>query len=142
MTLVTKLKTHVQFGSKDLAAQLVVNDHTSDGYVLLYHLLKNVHPQLQQNKATKPAQSTFNGNVGQYILCFKNWIQYQLSRPQPHAFDDNEVADDFLQAIKLAPWGAKLSKGIDCIETKLDCWKNADGLDFQINSNLTSLVIL
>ena len=109
---------------------MAVNDYTSDGYVMLYHLLKNVHPKLQRNKATKPSMPSFNGNVGQYVLRYQNWLKYQISRPQPHIYDDDEIADDFLQAVKTPPWGSKLTKGIEFIEAKLDRWKNTAGMSF------------
>ena len=130
LALATKLKTSVKFGVKFIAAKLAINEYSNDGYVMLYHLIKNVHPKLQRNKATKPNKPSFQGDINRYVLHYNNWRQYQLQRDPPHIYDDDEVADDFLQAVKQSQWSSKLMKGIDFVETKLDRWKNNDDDEF------------
>ena len=103
---------------------------------MLYHLIKNVHPALQRNKATKPSKPHFNGNINKFLLQYKNWLQYKENRPQPHVYDDDEIADDFLSAVKTDPWAAKLKKGIEFVETKLDRWKNTDSEAFPASLKL------
>lgn len=103
LAIATKLKVGVKFAPNFMAPKLAINEYTTDGYVMLYHLVKHVHPQLQRNKATKPMKPKFEGNVNQYILKYKNWLTYQKNRSQPHIYDDDELADDFLMAVKQDP---------------------------------------
>jgi hypothetical protein len=126
LSLATKLRESVKFHSKFVAAKIAITSYNNDGYTMLYHLIKNVHPRLQRNKATKPKLPKFEGNINQYILRLKNWIVYQENRDQPHYYDPDEIADDFLSAIKMSPWESKLKKGIEYVETKMDRWKNLD----------------
>lgn len=119
----TKLKTSVIFPTTFATAQLAINSYNNDGYEMLYHLIKNVHPELQRNKATKPSKPKFLGDINKYILQYTNWIQYQLRRQRPHHYDDDEIADDFLQELKQEPWNQLMKKGIDYVEAKLDRWK-------------------
>ena len=126
LALATKLRTAVMFGTKFMTAKLAISTYNNDGYVMLYHLIKNAHPMLQRNKATKPSKPTFQGDVNKYILQYTNWQKYQLTRPRPHVYDDDEIADDFLAAVKQDPWQTKLQKGIEYVESKLDRWKNSE----------------
>jgi hypothetical protein len=124
LALATKLRESVNFNAKFIAAKIAINAYNNDGYTMLYHLIKNIHPKLQRNKATKPKQPTFDGDLNRYILRLQNWIAYQENREHPHHYEHDEVADDFLAQIKASRWEPKLKKGIEYVETKLDRWKN------------------
>jgi hypothetical protein len=126
LAIATKLKESVNFDESYMAAHMAVNSYNNDGYIMLYHLMKNVHPRLQRNKATKPKKPIFTGDINAFILKFKNWLAYQEQREKPHVYDDDEIADDIIAAIKTSNWAASLKKGLDIVETKLDRWKNSD----------------
>lgn len=125
LALATKLKESVKFHESYMAAKMAVNSYSNDSYIMLYHLMKNVHPKLQRNKATKPKKPIFAGDINAFILKFKNWLAYQEQRDKPHVYDDDEIADDILAAIKATNWASTLTKGIEHVETKLDRWKNS-----------------
>ncbi len=80
LAIATKLRESVKFDESYMAANMAVNSYSNDGYVMLYHLMKNVHPKLQRNKATKPKKPTFTGdlysipNIFQTISIMGIWI--------------------------------------------------------------------
>jgi hypothetical protein len=129
LAIATKLRESVEFHESYMAAKMAVNTYINDGYVMLYHLIKNVHPKLQRNKATKPKKPIFAGDINAYILKFKNWLEYQAQREYPHVYDDDEIADDVIAAIKSTRWATQLAKGLDTVESKLDRWKNSNEED-------------
>ena len=57
-------------------------------------------------------------------------MQYQKNRANPHIYDDDELAGDFLNAIKKDPWLTSFKQGINLVEAKLDRWKNSVGDPF------------
>ena len=130
LAIATKLRTYVKFGPDYLAAKLAVNRYNNDGYRMLYELLLTSHPKLQRNKAVKPGKPTFEGDMAKYIHRFRNWLEYQKSRKNPHLYDDDEIADEVLLGIKLSVFGDVLKKGISEVEQKLDTWKNGDSASF------------
>jgi uncharacterized coiled-coil protein SlyX len=63
MAIATKLKTGITFHQDYMAPKIAISDYQTDGYVMLYNLLKTVHPKLLQNKAAKPLKPVFDGNI-------------------------------------------------------------------------------
>jgi hypothetical protein len=136
LALATKLKTGIIFGPNYAAAQLTISPYRVDGYKMLYQLLQNAHPQLMRNKATRPSKPTFDGDINRYLNKYKNWIMYQVTRAKPHFYDDDEIADDIIFAIKNSAWANQLAKGLDYVENKLDLWKAHDNTEFPVNLQL------
>ena len=136
IALATKLKTGITFGPKYMAPKLAIDNYHTNGYVMLYNLLKTVHPRLLRNKAVRPTKPSFEGDMNKYLNKYDNWLQFQLHRRPPHHYDHDEIADDIIKALSNSQWRRNLSKGLDIVETKLDRWKATDNDDFPIDLTL------
>ena len=136
LAIANKLKTGVKFGSSFVAAQMAIDTYTTKGYIMLYDLMKVVHPKLLRNKAVRPQKPRFKGDLNKFITQYRNWIQYQLNRAQPHHHDDDEIADDIIFALKTSEWKDKLQKGIDILETKMDRWRAVEHTTFPTDLKL------
>ena len=100
LALANKLKTGIKFSPSYIAAKVVIDDYSTDGYNMLYDLIKTGHPKLLRNKAAWPLKPNFQGDLNKYLNHYKNWIQYQLNCSKPHHYDDDEIADNIIFAIK------------------------------------------
>ena len=123
LAIATKLKTGIRFGSKYNTAKLLIHEHATDGYEILYHLIATAHPKLMPNKAMRPQKPRFEGDLHQYIASYRNWIHFNENRSTPHIYDSDEIADDVIHAIKSSRWANQLKKGLERAETKLERWK-------------------
>ena len=130
LALATKLKTGVKFSTNYMAANMSINDYATNGYIMLYELIKTAHPKLIKNKATKPTKPKFEGDMNQYFNKYKNWLKYQSNRDRPHVYDDDEIADDVIHAIKTSQWAQDLNKGMQTVQDKLDRWRAIEDSTF------------
>ena len=130
LALANKLKTGINVNKNFIAATMAIDKFEMDGYVMLYDLIKVVHPKLLRNKAVRPKKPNFKGDIKKYITEYKNWIKYQLNRERPHHYDDDEIADDIIFALKSSEWNPALAKGIDILETKMDRWRANESESF------------
>lgn len=124
LALATKLKTSVQFSPSFTAVHLSIDDYANDGYVNLYHLVSMSHHKLQRKKFVRHTKPEFEGNMFQFIAKYKNYILYNQTRQVAHVFDDDEIAEDVIEAVRQSRWKDSLKQGLDEVETKLDRWKN------------------
>ena len=92
--LATKLKTGVDFGDNFLAADIIVTNYETDGYVMLYELMTNAHPQLKRDTAQQPRKPKFDGNMAEFIFKFKNYYSYKASRAKPCLLYTSDAADE------------------------------------------------
>ena len=124
LAIATKLKTAIKFDTTFHAAKLIIHEHATDGYIMLYNLMTIVHPRLIHNKAMRPVKPKFNGDMHHYITAYRSWIEYNLQRQQPHIYDHDEIAEDIITAIKSSTWARNLKDGLERAELTLDRWKN------------------
>ena len=60
----------------------------------------------------------------QFIAKYKNYILYNQMQQVAHIYDDDEIAEDVIEAIRTSRWSMALKQGLDEVETKLDRWKH------------------
>lgn len=70
---------------------------------------------------------------------YENWLQFQLQRSRPHVYDDDEIADDIIDAIKSSKYASKLKEGLESVEPELNRWKSMPDDPFPIELKLDSL---
>jgi hypothetical protein len=46
---------------------------------------------------------------------YENWLQFQLQRSRPRVYDDDEIADDIIDAIKSSKYASKLKEGLESV---------------------------
>ena len=124
LALATKLKKGINFGRMYHTAKMLIHDHATDGYEMLYHLIATMHPRLMSNKALRPQKPKFDGDLHEYIVAYRNWIQFNRHRSPPHIYDHDEIVEDVIDAIKSSRWSDKLKHGLNRVETTLERWKN------------------
>jgi hypothetical protein len=139
MAFATKLKTGINFDKHYVAPKMAIFEYQTDGYVMLYNLLKTVHPKLLQDKASKPKKPAFDGNINRFFSTYENWLQFQLQRSQPHVYDDDKIADDIIDTIKSSKYGNKLKEGLEPVEIELCQWKSMPTDPFPVKLQLDSL---
>ena len=100
LALATKLKTSVTFAPTFTAVQLSIDEYAHDGYVNLYHLISMSHHKLQRKKFVRHTKPNFEGNMFQFIAKYKNYILYNQTRQVAHIYDDDEIAEDVIEAIR------------------------------------------
>ena len=123
LAIATKLKTGVTFSPQFAAITLTVHPHATDGYKMLYHLMCMTHQKLQRTKFIRKTKPEFSGNIFDYLTKYQNWITYNQTRTHPHIYEDDEIADDIIDAIKSSQWAPNLKHGLDEVTTKLDRYK-------------------
>ena len=127
IALATKLKTHVQFGSNYLAADIAITNYSHDGYRMLYDLMTNAHPQLKRDSAQQPRKPAFQGDMSEFIFKFQNYYAYKESRSHPHYYEDYEKTEAVIYAIKRSRYYRDLKDGLDEVENTLKLWRNTGG---------------
>lgn len=113
LALANKLKAGVKFSTSYVAAKMAINTYTTQGYVMLYDLIKTIHPKLLSNKAVRSKKPGFRGDLNKYITQYCNYLKYQLNCDKPHHYKDDEISDNVIHALKSSEWNSKLQTGIN-----------------------------